>query len=40
MYGEAIAEIIGWLEKAISVAENQAQANALKLLVEYYKTGT
>ena len=39
MYGEAIAEIIGWLEKAISVAENQAQADALKLLVEYYKTG-
>ena len=39
MYGEAIAEIIGWLEKAISVAENQAQAYALKLLVEYYKTG-
>ena len=39
MYGEAIAEIIGWLEKAVSVAENQAQADALKLLVEYYKTG-
>ena len=39
MYGEAIAEIIGWLEKAVSVAENQAQADALKLLIEYYKTG-
>ena len=39
MYGEAIAEIIGWLEKAVSVAENQAQADALRLLVEYYKTG-
>ncbi len=39
MYGEAIAEIIGWLEKAVSVAENQAQSDALKLLVEYYKTG-
>jgi dipeptidyl-peptidase III len=39
MYGKAIAEIIGWLEKAVSVAENQAQADALKLLVEYYKTG-
>ena len=39
MYGEAITEIIGWLEKAISVAENQAQSDALKLLVEYYKTG-
>ena len=39
MYGKAIAEIIGWLEKAVSVAENQAQADALKLLIEYYKTG-
>lgn len=39
MYGEAIAKIIGWLEKAVSVAENQAQADALKLLIEYYKTG-
>ena len=39
MYGEAIAEIIKWLEKAIEVAENEAQGNALKLLVDYYKTG-
>lgn len=39
MYGEAIVEIIGWLEKAVTVAENQAQADALKLLIEYYKTG-
>lgn len=39
MYSEAIAEIIGWLEKAVTVAENQAQADALKLLIEYYKTG-
>ena len=39
MYGEAIAEIVKWLEKAVEVAENQAQADALKLLIEYYKTG-
>ena len=39
MYGEAIAEIIGWLEKAVTVAENQAQGDALKLLIEYYITG-
>ena len=39
MYGEAIAEIIGWLEKAVTVAENQAQGDALKLLIEYYTTG-
>jgi dipeptidyl-peptidase-3 len=39
MYGEAIDEIIGWLEKAVTVAENEGQENALKLLIEYYKTG-
>jgi dipeptidyl-peptidase-3 len=39
MYGTAIAEIIGWLEKAVTVAENQAQGDALKLLIEYYTTG-
>jgi len=39
MYGEAIKEIIVWLEKAIGVAENQAQADALALLIDYYKTG-
>ncbi|PCJ26528.1 MAG: dihydrofolate reductase [Flavobacteriales bacterium] len=39
LYGEAIDEIIGWLEKAVGVAENEDQGNALKLLIEYYKTG-
>lgn len=39
MYGEAIREMIIWLEKAVSVAENEAQGNALKLLIEYYQTG-
>lgn len=39
MYGEAIQKIIGWLELAVGVAENQAQGDALKLLIEYYKTG-
>jgi dipeptidyl-peptidase-3 len=39
MYGEAITEIIVWLEKAVGVAENKAQGDALKLLIEYYKTG-
>ena len=39
MYGAAIKEIIGWLEKAADVAENQAQGDALRLLIEYYKTG-
>lgn len=39
MYGSAIKEIVHWLEKAMKVAENQKQADALKLLIEYYKTG-
>ena len=39
MYGAAIKEIIGWLEKAVTVAENQAQGDALKLLIKYYQTG-
>ncbi|MBL7898900.1 MAG: dihydrofolate reductase, partial [Crocinitomicaceae bacterium] len=38
-YSEAISEIVYWLEKAKGVAENEAQANALGLLIEYYKTG-
>lgn len=39
MYGAAIDQVIYWLEKAVTVAENEAQADALKLLVEYYRTG-
>lgn len=39
MYSEAITEIVSWLEKAAGVAENEKQAAALRLLVEYYKTG-
>jgi len=39
LYGEAIDEIIKWLEKAQGVAENKQQAEALALLIEYYKTG-
>ncbi|MBD0824027.1 dipeptidyl-peptidase 3 family protein [Aestuariibaculum marinum] len=39
LYGKAIDEIIKWLELAKGVAENEAQANALGLLIEYYTTG-
>lgn len=39
MYGAAIDKMIGWLEKAVEVAENEAQAKALKLLISFYKTG-
>ncbi len=39
LYGEAIDQIIKWLEKAQAVAENKAQGDALGLLIQYYKTG-
>ncbi|GAB1449116.1 dihydrofolate reductase [Bacteroidota bacterium] len=39
MYSAAIEKIVFWLEKAITVAENDKQKKALELLVEYYKTG-
>ena len=38
-YANSIKEIIGHLEKAKDVAENEDQAAALKLLIEYYETG-
>lgn len=40
MYGPAIDEIIGWLEKAVTVAENDAQKRGFELLIEYFKTGS
>jgi dipeptidyl-peptidase-3 len=39
MYDGAISKIVYWLEKAETVAENEAQKKALHLLVEYYRTG-
>jgi dipeptidyl-peptidase-3 len=39
MYSASIEKIVNWLEKAVEVAENPEQAEALKLLIEYYKTG-
>jgi len=39
MYSAAIEKIIGWLEKAIVIAEDTEQKTALQLLVQYYKTG-
>ena len=38
-YANSIKEIIGHLESAAAVAENDQQAHALHLLVDYYKTG-
>jgi len=39
LYGSAINEVIKWLEKASEVAENEAQGNAIDLLIKYYMTG-
>ena len=39
LYGNAIKEIIKWLKLATEVAENQKQAEALKILVKFYETG-
>jgi dipeptidyl-peptidase-3 len=39
LYGPAIEKVAYWLEKAQGVAENQKQADALGLLIEYFKTG-
>ncbi|MCP4801309.1 dihydrofolate reductase [Flavobacteriaceae bacterium] len=40
LYGEAIVEIVKWLKLAQGVAENQAQGEALGLLIDYYNTGS
>jgi dipeptidyl-peptidase III len=39
LYGAAIDQIIIWLGKAQSVAENDLQRKELSLLIDYYKTG-
>jgi len=39
MYSGAIEKIVYWLEKAVTVSENDTQKKALQLLVDFYKTG-
>lgn len=39
LYGEAIRQIVFWLEKAQSVAENEQQKKVIGLLIRYYRTG-
>ena len=39
LYGQAIDEIIKWLDKARSVAESKVQDDEIALLISYYKTG-
>ena len=39
LYGEAISQMIYWIEKAKTVAQNEDQKRCFELLIEYYKTG-
>ena len=39
IYSDAIEKIIGWLEKAKTVAENEAQQEVIRLLIDFYRTG-
>ena len=40
MYDKAIERIIGWLEKASAVAENEQQKDIIDTLIEFYKNGS
>jgi dipeptidyl-peptidase III len=39
LYSQAIDQIIFWLEKAIIFADSDLQKNALRLLIDFYKSG-
>lgn len=39
MYTESVEKVVYWLTKAVDVAENEAQKEALEKLVQFYKTG-
>jgi len=39
LYGAAISRIVGWLEKAAKVTENDKQLDVISSLIEFYKTG-
>src|SRR5690606_23323729 len=38
-YSEALERTVQWLERAVEVAENDAQRAALERLIEYYRSG-
>ena len=40
MYGQAIERIVHWLEKAVTVAENDRQKEAFEKLIKFYKSGS
>ncbi len=39
MYTEALSKVVSWLEKAVKVAENEKQADALSKLITYFNSG-
>lgn len=39
LYSNAIEQIVMWLEKALTVAENATQKQSISLLINYYKSG-
>lgn len=39
MYGQALQQIVYWLNQALQVTENTQQAKVIQLLIDYYKTG-
>ena len=39
LYSPAIERIVGWLEKASTVAENDQQHKVIDTLIDYYRTG-
>ncbi|MFK7863573.1 MAG: hypothetical protein AB8B95_05015 [Pseudohongiellaceae bacterium] len=39
MYSEALEQVVYWLERSVTVAENDEQRRALELLIAYYRSG-
>jgi dipeptidyl-peptidase III len=39
MYGAAMSQMVGWLQKAVTVAENETQKKTLEALIKYYQSG-
>lgn len=39
MYGEALAQVVYWLEKALPYAENDEQRKAIEKMIEFNRTG-
>ena len=39
LYGEALSKVVFWLEKALTVAENDEQRTVIEKLIKYYHSG-